>query len=228
MSLTMKLCKVGTILFITLNSLCYADCNLGQLTRYAYPGDKNYDSGSGNHKGNRSNQLRSAGIGYQKIRRTDQAWSVQAHPGSCAVLGTKKSIVLGLSSNKQFDKDGTPVNPMLEMTISNGSTRFCCWEDSGSDKTADLKILKKPKTPQIVVDLFDPNGQLKAIDALKICSIKVVGECLNENHKGINPKLSPFTQPESSMLVSPDLLQLLDGGLENILTPLKCDEFELI
>jgi hypothetical protein len=224
----MKTLFFFVFIFISLSGHIHADCSNGKVrsgktTHYAYEkkGTKNYDSNSNKHKGNRVNQLRRPGDGFQKVRRLNENWSVKSHVGSCAVLGSNKRKVLGIASNFKFEGK-TAINPMLEMKLDNGLVRSCCWDDVGSDSTADSKILKNPKNAQVVVDLFDPDNTQNDQKDLDICSIKVVGYCMNEAYKGVYPK------PLSHELTYIELVlpELLSDGIK--IEANACSEEEMI
>ena len=205
---------------------CAKSNRKGLITRYGYPADPYKDTDSMKHKGNRANQLRKPKDGYQKTRLTGQEWVTELHLGSCAVLGKNKKDVLGISSNKLVSNN-VSVNPMLKMILSNGSVRRCCWEDSGSDTTADKHLLNNPENSQIVIDLFDPKSEHTGSDGLSVCKVEIVGDCMNESHKGISPKVKAASSPDSVMVIPVKIIDVINQGAIAP-DPLFCEEVDLI
>jgi hypothetical protein len=201
------------ILTFTLGSTAFGTCNevsrIGKMTRYGFNGDPGASNNCKIGKGNRENQLRREGDGKRLIRRKDGKgelgnWITVKQPGSCAVLGSNKVKATG-TTNKLMDGRKL-VSPLLELTMSNGQNVLCCWEDSGSDTTAD-KALKKDSpqsgAQQILVDRYDPLNELTSLEASgkHICGMKVVGQCLHEKYSGTKfPKHSAASEPLESLL----------------------------
>jgi hypothetical protein len=208
----MKTCLL-TFLSFYFVAMAWGSCNevnrIGKMTRYGYPGDSGASDNCKIGKGNRENQLRREGDGLRLIRRKDSAgelgsWITIKQPGSCAILGSNKLKVSGTASKLMDGKK--LVSPLIELTMSNGNNVLCCWEDSGSDKTADNALKKdSPQTgdQQILIDRYDPLNEHTGLEAAAkhICKIEVIGHCLHERYSGTKfPKASAATGPLESLL----------------------------
>jgi hypothetical protein len=169
------------------------------MTRYGYAGTQTPDSNSTKAKGNRDNQLRRAGDGHRYVRLKDKkgvlssSWVSIEQPGSCAILGSNKTKIMGGAEKPNLD--GKAINHLVEIKFSNGGVKRCCWDDGGSDSTADKVVGKN----QVIIDFYDPEDEGNSIkdqykSSRNICEVKLVGYCQFES-KYYDPKTKKKMKP---------------------------------